>query len=157
MRQSGILAAAGLYALDHNVARLADDHANARLIAERRRRSRRVVLDLATVQTNIVIFRLPPTLPDAADDRRRAQGGDVLISALGAAHGARGDPLDVSREHVRARRRGSGGLIGWSASCSRYFCSPLSTSSFFWLCTVTATVTTPVVRCGVSAAIVRLG
>ena len=39
MRQSGILAAAGLYALDHNVARLADDHANARLIAERARRA----------------------------------------------------------------------------------------------------------------------
>src|SRR5260370_1325450 len=35
MRQSGILAAAGLYALDHNLARLVEDHANARLLAER--------------------------------------------------------------------------------------------------------------------------
>ena len=47
----------------------------------------------------------------------------------------------------------------YAALCflSRYFCSPVSTSSFFWLCTATATVTMPVVRCGVSAAIVRLG
>jgi len=50
MRQSGILAAAGLYALDHNVARLCDDHANARLIAERVAGLAGVVLDLATVQ-----------------------------------------------------------------------------------------------------------
>jgi threonine aldolase len=35
MRQSGFLAAAGLYALDHNLGRIADDHANARLLAER--------------------------------------------------------------------------------------------------------------------------
>ena len=35
MRQAGVLAAAALYALDHNVERLAEDHANARLLAER--------------------------------------------------------------------------------------------------------------------------
>ena len=58
MRQSGILAAAGLYALEHNRARLTEDHANARLIAERLAGVAGVVLDLATVQTNIVIFRL---------------------------------------------------------------------------------------------------
>ncbi len=65
MRQSGILAAGGLYALDHNIARLADDHANARAIAEAIAPLPGVILDLATVQTNIVIFRLAPDLPDA--------------------------------------------------------------------------------------------
>src|SRR5262249_38180970 len=49
MRQSGILAAAGLYALDHNVARLPEDHASARLIAERLAGLPGVSLDLATV------------------------------------------------------------------------------------------------------------
>src|SRR6202049_3933045 len=66
MRQSGILAAAGLYALDHNLARLVEDHANARLLAERLAGLRGVGLDLATVQSNIVIFRMEQGAPDAA-------------------------------------------------------------------------------------------
>src|SRR5438094_696877 len=66
MRQSGILAAAGLYALDHNVSRLAEDHANARLIGERLAGLSGVTLDLATVQTNIVVFELGEGMPDAA-------------------------------------------------------------------------------------------
>src|SRR5262249_60837769 len=60
MRQSGILAAAGLYALDHHLDRLADDHANARLIAGRLAEIPGVALDLMTVQTNILVFRLVP-------------------------------------------------------------------------------------------------
>jgi threonine aldolase len=84
MRQSGILAAAGLYALEHNRARLADDHANARLIAERLVKVAGIVLDLATVQTNIVIFRLAPGAPDAATVVARARERGVLISAFAA-------------------------------------------------------------------------
>jgi threonine aldolase len=56
MRQSGILAAAGLYALEHNVARLADDHANARLLAEGVAGIRGVALDPGMPDTNIVFF-----------------------------------------------------------------------------------------------------
>lgn len=58
MRQAGILAAAGLVALDTMTARLADDHANARLLAESLAQARGVSIDLDGVQTNIVIFRL---------------------------------------------------------------------------------------------------
>lgn len=83
MRQSGILAAAGLYALDHNMARLAEDHANARLLAERIAGTR-ADIDLATVQSNIVIFRMPETLPDAATLVRQAQEQGVLVSAFAA-------------------------------------------------------------------------
>ncbi|HEV2336001.1 MAG TPA: GntG family PLP-dependent aldolase [Stellaceae bacterium] len=83
MRQSGILAAAGLYALDHHVERLAEDHANARLIAERLAGLPGIALDLATVQTNIIVFRLAPGLPDAAAISARAKEAEVLISALG--------------------------------------------------------------------------
>ena len=82
MRQSGILAAAGLYALDHNMTRLADDHANARLLAERIAGTR-ADIDLATVQSNIVIFRVPEPLPDAAAVVRQAQEHGVLVSAFG--------------------------------------------------------------------------
>jgi threonine aldolase len=83
MRQSGILAAAGLYALDHNIERLAEDHANARVMAEYVAGTR-AEMDLATVQTNIVIFRVPEPLPDAATVVQRAQEHGVLVSAFAA-------------------------------------------------------------------------
>jgi threonine aldolase len=81
MRQAGILAAAGLYALDNNIARLAEDHANARIIGEHIAGTR-AEIDLATVQTNIVIFRVPEPLPDAATVVQRAQEQGVLVSAF---------------------------------------------------------------------------
>src|SRR2546427_11373768 len=56
MRQAGIIAAGGVYALRHHVKRLADDHANARRLAEGRARSARGRLDPATVETNIAFF-----------------------------------------------------------------------------------------------------
>ncbi|MBV8841122.1 MAG: aminotransferase class I/II-fold pyridoxal phosphate-dependent enzyme [Alphaproteobacteria bacterium] len=98
MRQAGILAAAGLYALEHNRARLADDHANARLIAERIAAIAGVVLDLSTVQTNIVIFRLAGDAPDAATVVARARARGVLISAFAPRTVRLVTHLDVSRE-----------------------------------------------------------
>jgi threonine aldolase len=83
MRQSGILAAAGLHALEHHVARLAEDHANARLIGERLGASGRVAIDLARLETNIVVFHLPAGGPDAAEVVRRAGEHDVLVLAFG--------------------------------------------------------------------------
>ena len=59
MRQSGIVAAAGLYALDHHVERLADDHARARRLAEGLAALPGTDIDAATVETNIVIFGVP--------------------------------------------------------------------------------------------------
>jgi threonine aldolase len=56
MRQSGILAAAGVYALEHHIERLADDHANARLLAEGLSTVKGVRLDPGMPQTNIVFF-----------------------------------------------------------------------------------------------------
>jgi threonine aldolase len=58
MRQAGILAAAGLLALDKMVDRLADDHRNARRLAEGLAGLPRIRVDLARVQTNIVIFHV---------------------------------------------------------------------------------------------------
>ena len=58
MRQAGVLAAAGLYALDHHVERLPEDHANARAIGERLAAVDGVRLDLDRLETNIVVFRL---------------------------------------------------------------------------------------------------
>ena len=97
MRQSGILAAAGLWALDHNLVRLAEDHANARLLAERLAGLRGVSLDLETVQSNIVIFRMEEGAPDAATVVARAQELGVLVSAFGVRTVRAVTHLDVSR------------------------------------------------------------
>jgi threonine aldolase len=62
MRQAGVLAAAGLYALQHNVPQLADDHANAEFLAEE---LRAIGLQVEPTQTNMVYLRIPvPTLTD---------------------------------------------------------------------------------------------
>ncbi|MDQ3467569.1 MAG: aminotransferase class I/II-fold pyridoxal phosphate-dependent enzyme [Chloroflexota bacterium] len=63
MRQSGVLAAAGLVALDEMIERLPEDHARARRLAEGLAAISGVMIDLESVQTNIVIFRPPPHLP----------------------------------------------------------------------------------------------
>jgi threonine aldolase len=56
MRQAGVLAAAGLHALDHHVERLADDHANARRLADGLAEIEGIRIDPARVETNIVVF-----------------------------------------------------------------------------------------------------
>jgi threonine aldolase len=73
MRQVGILAAAGSYALAHNVKRLADDHARAKRLAEA------LGGDPGFTETNIVVL----TVPDAAAVAGAAREQDVLVSALG--------------------------------------------------------------------------
>ena len=101
MRQSGILAAAALYALDHNVARLAEDHANARFIAQRIAALPGIRLDLATVQSNIVIWEMAEGAPDAATFVAQAKAAGVLISALGARTVRAVTHRDVSTEECR--------------------------------------------------------
>jgi len=83
MRQTGILAAAALHGVAQHRARLAEDHANARRLAERVAACRHVQLDLGTVQTNIVVFHLKPGAPDAAVVVARAREQGTLVSAFG--------------------------------------------------------------------------
>jgi threonine aldolase len=73
MRQVGILAAAGLHALDHHVDRLSDDHTHARLLAEA------CGVDPATVDTNIVVVRRP----DAVDFVAAGREAGVLVATVG--------------------------------------------------------------------------
>jgi threonine aldolase len=67
MRQAGILAAAALYALDHHIERLAEDHANAQRLADGIRRIAGLRLDPETVETNIVFFHVDPAWGTAAE------------------------------------------------------------------------------------------
>ena len=69
MRQSGVLAAAGLYALEHTLARLPEDHANARRLAEGLAQIERVQIDVSRVQSNILFF----TVESLTADEARAQ------------------------------------------------------------------------------------
>jgi threonine aldolase len=80
MRQAGILAAAGLIALEDGPKHLDEDHANARMIAERIAEAP-VELDLATVQTNIVIFTLPNKGDAEAFEAKLKQRG-ILASTV---------------------------------------------------------------------------
>ena len=84
MRQVGIFAAAALHALEHHLAGLRDDHANARLLAERLAASPRIRLELDTVHTNIVVFTLAPGAPDAAALVAAARAEGVWVNALGS-------------------------------------------------------------------------
>jgi len=71
LRQAGIVAAAGLYALDHNVDRLAEDHENARFLADGLAELPGVDIDPAKVDTNIVIFEVADAPGRAAQLRER--------------------------------------------------------------------------------------
>ena len=90
MRQVGIIAAAGLYALDHHVERLADDHENARFLAER------LGVDPATVETNMVVVDDVPA--PAVAEAAKAQG--VLVGQVSARRIRLVTHLDVDRAGV---------------------------------------------------------
>ena len=98
MRQVGIFAAAGIFALDNNMARLVEDHVNARLIADRLAKSPRIAIDPATVQTNILVFGLAPGAPDAATLVAKLREHGILINALGPRTVRAVTHLDVSRD-----------------------------------------------------------
>ena len=97
MRQSGIFAAAGLYAIEHHMARLAEDHANALRLAERLAASERILLDLTTVQTNIIVFTLSARAPDSSVVVAQARERGVLVFAFGPRMIRAVTHLDVSR------------------------------------------------------------
>jgi threonine aldolase len=105
MRQVGIFAAAGLYALDHNIDRLAEDHANARLLGERLTRSPHVILDLTTAQTNILVFGLAAGAPDAPTVVAKARERGVLVMAFGPRTIRAVTHLDIS--HAQCERAAS--------------------------------------------------
>jgi threonine aldolase len=100
MRQTGHYAAAALHGLAHHRARLAEDHHHARRLAEALAALPAVQLDLATVQTNIVVFHLAPGAPDAATLVARAREHGVLLNAFATRTVRAVTHLDVGGEAV---------------------------------------------------------
>jgi threonine aldolase len=80
MRQAGVLAAAGLIALEEMPLRMHEDHANARMLAEALAQSHEVDIDLESVQTNIVVFSLRTRTAADVVASLRARG--LLISTI---------------------------------------------------------------------------
>jgi len=100
MRQSGLLAAAGLYALDHHLGRLAEDHANARLLAERLAGLPGARVDLAAVHTNIVLIDVAGARRDPGEIVAEAERRGVRIVPLGRTVLRATTHLDVTRDDV---------------------------------------------------------
>ena len=112
MRQVGMLAAACDYALTHNFARLTEDHAHARMMAERLAACPGVRLRLDGVQSNIVVWELDGARVGAAELVVQARAQNVLINALGANKLRLLTHLDVSRADCVRAADVLAGLLG---------------------------------------------
>ena len=103
MRQVGLLAAAGIYALENNIDRLAEDHRNARQFAERVGRIEGIDIELETVQTNIVVMDIAGLGLDPSRVVNKLKDNGLLVVVFGATKIRAVTHLDVtSREVLRA-------------------------------------------------------
>ena len=113
MRQAGVLAAAGLIALEEMPARLGEDHANARLLAEAVATHKVAEIDLGTVRTNIVVFKLR-TGGDAEAFCAALKSKGVAAGALGPRVVRFVTHFDVSQEECQQAAKVAGELLaGW--------------------------------------------
>lgn len=100
MRQAGIIAAAAIYALDHNVERLREDHQKARFFAEELNSLPGFVIDMESVQTNIVIIDIGKTGKSPGEIIARLQALHVLLSEMAHTTIRAVMHLGVSKEDV---------------------------------------------------------
>jgi threonine aldolase len=101
MRQAGVLAAAGLIALQDSPPLLAEDHANARYLAEQLNSIPGIVIDRAKVQTNIVIFDVSGLGLPAGELSGVLKARGVLANAVGPSQLRLVTHADVSRAECR--------------------------------------------------------
>ncbi len=101
MRQVGILAAAGIYALENNIERLAEDHTNARYLAENLNGMPGLSVDLETVQSNIVIVNIDPDKMTVDRFIDQLAGRGVLCVAFGPTRVRFVPNLDTTGEDCR--------------------------------------------------------
>ena len=105
MRQVGIIAAGALYALEHHIPRLADDHAHAQILAQTVRDTDGLTLQPETVDTNIVIFQVDPAVGTAEELAAALEQAGVLVLPFGPAQIRAVTHLDVSENDVRQAGR----------------------------------------------------
>jgi threonine aldolase len=98
LRQAGMVAAAAIYALEHHVERLAEDHANARLLAEAIAGIEGIRINPADVETNLVFFELDPDSGTAAQLSAALHARGVRINSSGPQRLRACTHLDVTRD-----------------------------------------------------------
>jgi threonine aldolase len=102
MRQAGIIAAAALHALEHHRQRLIEDHGHATLLADRIRQLEGLSLLADPVQTNIVIFRIDPSLGSAAAFAAKLEEKGLRSLAFSPHSIRMVTHLDVARPQIQA-------------------------------------------------------
>ena len=100
MRQAGVIAAAGIYALENHVSRMAEDHANAKFFAERIAEIPGISIDVDTVETNLVFFDVAKTGLTAGQVHDRLLEHGVRIGASGGTRMCAVTHLDVDRDQL---------------------------------------------------------
>jgi len=100
MRQVGIIAAAGIYALDHHLERLKEDHQNAKRLAVSLKEFKGVSIDPRHVETNIVIFDVANTRMTALQVAEMMKKESILIHAIGKTQIRLVTHLDVTAEDI---------------------------------------------------------
>lgn len=100
LRQAGIVAAAAVFAMEHNVERLAVDHDNAKTLAREIAKIDGLSIQIDDVETNLVFFEVDPKLGNAAQLSAALLDRGVKIGASGAQRLRACTHLDVSREDV---------------------------------------------------------
>jgi threonine aldolase len=105
MRQAGVLAAAALYAMDHHIDRLAEDHRNAQILADAITNTAGLQLKPPKVETNLVWFEADPELGTAKEIAARLREKGVLVSAAGVNVLRACTHLDVSAEQCAEAAR----------------------------------------------------
>ena len=102
MRQGGIIAAGAIYALEHNVERLAEDHENARILAAGLAEIDSLDVAPDEAETNMVFFNVHRTGMSAAELATRMAQEGVLVGAMAPMRIRAVTHLDVSREQILA-------------------------------------------------------
>ena len=100
MRQAGIMAAAGIHALDHHVRRLAEDHANAQLLAGALRDIPGIEIVLTPVETNLLFFSLAPDIVTAEQLATDLLAKGIRIGVEGPATMRAVTHIDISRADI---------------------------------------------------------
>jgi threonine aldolase len=100
MRQAGIIAAGALYALEHHIDRLVDDHAHAQILAQAFEQTEGFSLESGSVQTNLVWVVVDPSMGSAAEVAAYLKTRGILVAALGSQVIRGCTHLDVSRDDV---------------------------------------------------------
>ena len=112
MRQAGIMAAAGIYALDHHLERLEEDHRNAKRLAMGLREIKGISINPEQVETNIVIVDISQTGRTASQVVESMKEKKVLILSIGKTLIRLVTHLDVTGEDIEIALKGFRKVLG---------------------------------------------